>query len=291
VTLPEPIVVLGGSGLLGEALLAELRDRGRASHAPGREELDLEDDRSIEAWIEGRRVAAVINAAAYTDVTRAELPSEHDSVFRLNRDAPATLARVCHRLGVPMVFVSTDFVFDGAVRRPYTEDQTAAPLQVYGRSKLEGEQVVREAHAEALVVRTSTLYGPGRRGRPHYVEAILEQAGHADRIEVVRTPVSSPTYTPDLARALIDLLEVGAVGLVHVVNSGACSRLELARETVRMAGAAERVAVRERPESRDGPRRPAYSVLDATRFVGLVGRPLRSWQDALAAYVGSRITG
>jgi dTDP-4-dehydrorhamnose reductase len=274
--------------LLGEALQAELARRGREAHAPGRDALDLMDDRSIEAWFEMAEVSAVINAAAYTDVTRAELPAQHEEVYRLNRDAPATLAACCRRRGIEIVFVSTDFVFDGARRQPYDEWHPPAPLQVYGASKLEGERAVLEAHPDALVVRTSTLYGPGRRGRPHYVDAILDQAARRDRIEVVRTPVSSPTYTPDLAHALIELLDVRARGLAHVVNDGACSRLELARETVCLAGAAGRVAVEERPESDEGPRRPAYSVLDATRYVELCGAALRSWQQALAAYVSTR---
>jgi len=283
-----PILVLGGSGLLGEALQAELARRGREAHAPGRDVLDLADDRSIEAWFESTEVSAVINAAAYTDVTRAELPEQRDEVFRLNRDAPATLAASCRRRGIELIFVSTDFVFDGTSRRPYDERHPPAPLQLYGASKLEGERAVLEAHPGALVVRTSTLYGPGRRGRPHYVDAILDQAARRDRIEVVRTPVSSPTYTPDLAHALIELLDVRASGVAHVVNDGACSRLELARETVRLAGAAGRVAVEERPGSPDGPRRPAYSVLDSTRYVELCGAALRSWQEALADYVSSR---
>jgi dTDP-4-dehydrorhamnose reductase len=283
-----PILVLGGSGLLGEALQAELARRGREAHAPGRTELDLTDDRSIETGLENSQASAVINAAAYTDVTRAELPAECEEVFRLNRDAPAIVAEICHRRGIALCFVSTDFVFDGTSRRPYDERHPPAPLQMYGASKLEGERAVLEANPGALVVRTSTLYGPGRRGRPHYVDAILDQVARRDRIEVVRTPVSSPTYTPDLAHALIELLDARASGVAHVVNDGACSRLELARETVRLAGAAGRVAVEERPGSPDGPRRPAYSVLDSTRYVELCGAALRSWQEALADYVSSR---
>lgn len=283
-----PILVLGGSGLLGEALQVELVRRGREVHAPGRDELDLADDRSIETWFENSSASAVINAAAYTDVTRAEISAEREEVFRLNRDAPATLAGICRRRGIDLIFVSTDFVFDGILGRPYDERHPPAPLQVYGRSKLEGERAVLETHPDALIVRTSTLYGPGRRGRPHYVDAILDQAARRDRIDVVRTPVSSPTYTPDLGRALVELLEVGASGLVHVVNDGACSRLELARETVRLAGAAGRVVVAERPESHEGPQRPAYSVLDGSRYLELCGSALRSWDQALADYVSSR---
>jgi dTDP-4-dehydrorhamnose reductase len=285
----DPILVIGGSGLLGESLQAALARHGRPFVAPGRHSLDLAQDGQIEACFDGSSFSAVFNVAAYTDVTRAELDSEREAVFRLNRDAPATVATACRRRKIDLVFVSTDFVFDGAARRPYDESRSPAPLQVYGRSKLEGERAVLEAHPGALIVRTSTLYGPGRRSRSHYVDAILNQVGQRDRIAVVRTPVSSPTYTPDLARALISLLDVGAAGIVHVVNDGACSRLELARETIRLAGAAERVEVVERAEGHEGPRRPAYSVLDAGRFASLCGAPLRSWERALADYVTSRV--
>jgi dTDP-4-dehydrorhamnose reductase len=282
-----PIGLLGGTGLLGEAVRARLSAIGRPCSSPTRAEVDLTAPSTVESWLDRCAPAAVIDAAAYTDVTRAEEPHERDAVFRLNRDTPAFLARACHRLGIPVVFVSTDFVFDGRSRRPYREDDEPAPLQVYGQSKLEGERMVREAHPEALVVRTSTLFGPGRRVRPHYVDAILGQARTRDRIEVVRTPVASPTYAPDLARAILALLDRRATGLVHVVNDGGCSRLRLARETVRLAGLSDRVTVAEREPSGGGPRRPAYAVLDSARFAAWTGARLRPWDAALAAYLGA----
>jgi len=203
----------------------------------------------------------------------------------LNRDAPRELARACRRLGLPFIHVSTDYVFDGESTRPYREDDAAAPLQVYGESKLEGEHAVVRAHRQALVVRTSTLYGPGPRERPHYVDAILRQAREKRRIEVVRLPVSSPTHAPDLAWGIVELLVREASGLVHVVNEGGCSRLELATETVRMAGLSDAVEVRERPEPAGGLLRPAYSVLDTSRFHELTGRSMHPWQEALQTYI------
>jgi len=289
-TEPRPILVLGGSGLLGQAIQAALLQRGRAFVAPARSALDVTDHGAVARWLDRERPVAVINVAAYSDVALAERPDQRAEAFRLNRDAPAALAEICRRLDLVLVFLSTDFVFDGRLERPYREQDEPAPLQVYGLSKLEGERAVREAHSRLLIVRTSTLFGPGRRRRPHYVDAILDQARQGTAIEVVRKPVSSPTYTPDLAVALLDLLEREVCGTVHVVNAGQCSRLELACETVRLAGAGERVAVTERPESPDGPPRPAYSVLDTSYFAGLTGQPLRRWNEALADYVeeGSR---
>jgi len=279
------VLVLGGSGLLGEALVRELQARGASFRAPRRGEFDLFETERIGENVDRIRPAAVINAAAFTDVARAERPEERRAVDALNRDAPAALAEHCSRRGLPLVHVSTDYVFDGAARRPYRENDPVRPLQVYGRSKLAGEIAVSEVLAAAVVVRTSTLYGPGRRRRPHYVDAVLRQARETGRLRVVRRPVSSPTYAPDLAAAILELLDRGARGLFHVVNGGACSRLELAREAVRLAGLGDRVEIGERPEETGGLARPTYSVLDASRFAEFGGTPVRSWNAALRAYL------
>jgi len=282
----DGVVVLGASGMLGTALVRELASRGWAHVAAGRDRLDLEGDR-IEPTLAALSPTAVINAAAYTDVVRAEQEGESRRVARLNRDAPGQLARACRALGVPLLHVSTDFVFDGRKAAAYLETDAVGPLQVYGRSKLEGERRVLAGHDGALIVRTSTLYGPGRADRPHYVDAILRQARRCDRLDVVRLPVSSPTYTIDLARGVIDLLDTSATGIVHLVNRGGCSRLDLAREIVRLAGLDDSVEVRERPQPAGPPARPPFSVLDTTRFAELTGREPRTWQEALADYLGT----
>jgi dTDP-4-dehydrorhamnose reductase len=202
---------------------------------------------------------------------------------------PGALAACCRRLGLPFVHVSTDYVFDGAKSTPYLEHDDVAPLQVYGQSKLDGERFVLERHPDALIVRTSTLFGAGRVARPHYVSAILRQAREGRRIEVVKPPIASPTYSIDLANAIVDLLRCGASGIVHGSNRGGCSRLDLAREIVRLAAGTgvRRVEVHERSAVAGPPARPAYSVLDTTKFSELTGREMPSWQDGLARYLAS----
>jgi dTDP-4-dehydrorhamnose reductase len=263
-----------------------LRAQDAAHIAPSRDELDLADTAGLGRRLAALRPSAVINAAAYTDVARSEHPGEHETVFRLNRDGPQALARACSRAGLPLIHVSTDYVFDGRATAPYRETDPTAPLQVYGRSKLEGEQAVRGEHPAALIARVSTLFGPGRRARPHYVDAVLRQAERSDRLEVVRLPVSSPSYAPDLAEALLKLLRVGASGVVHVVNDGQCSRLELARETIRLADPGRRIEVRERLAPADALERPDFSVLDTSLLAALIGARLRPWREALREYVG-----
>ena len=283
----SPIVVLGASGMLGSALTRDLAARGVHHAAPTSRELDLSGT-GVGHALEALRPAAVINAAAFTDVAKAERAEVRAGVFRINRDAPAEVAGLCRRLGIPLIHVSTDYVFDGKAVEPYREDAPTSPTQVYGLSKLEGELAVRSAHPDALIARTSTLFGSGARKRPHYVDAILRQAKTRATLEVVRLPVSSPTYADDLAGALVDLLEAAPSGIVHTVNDGACSRLELARETIRLAGLADAAEVIERPEDSSSFERPAYSALDISYLAGLIGRRLRRWDEALAAYVASQ---
>jgi dTDP-4-dehydrorhamnose reductase len=284
------ICVLGGTGLLGRAVTAELTRRGRPFTAPTRGELDLSQGPATVARLEALGPAAIVNLAGFTDVGAAERPENKTAAVALNAELPGVLAAACARLAIPFVHVSTDYVFDGARKVPYLEDDPVNPTQVYGATKLDGETAAIAENARVLIVRVSTLYGPGRPQRPAYVDAILSQARAraaegGGAIEVVEPPVSSPTYAPDVAPALIDVMDRGTTGIVHVVNDGAASRLELATATVALAGLAGSVAVRVRPEPPGGLQRPAYSVLDTTKLHGLIGRKLPPWKDALGRYV------
>jgi dTDP-4-dehydrorhamnose reductase len=280
----ERIVVIGASGMLGAAVVREIGARGLHACSPGRDGLDLARG-GIEASLRRLGPAAVINTAAYTDVARAELAAEQGTLERLNCDAPGELAAACRTLAVPLIHVSTDYVFDGRKTTPYRESDPVAPLQAYGRSKLEGERRVLAGYPDALVVRTSTLYGPGRAERPHYVGAILDRARRGEPLRLVRLPVSSPSYAVDVAAGMLDLLAAGAGGIVHVVNAGGCSRIDLARAAIRLAGLEAVVPLSEIPAADAPPERPAYSVLDTARYSELTGRRIRGWREALADYV------
>ena len=282
---PENIVVIGAAGMLGCSLVGCLERQGTRHTPVTRRELDLARLDSIEPVLQGLGPSAVINASGFNDVNGAELPERRAEVFRINRDAPLALAGACHRIGVPLVHVSTDYVFDGRSGRPYREDDPTGPLQVYGESKLEGERAILGELPGALVARTSTLFGPGRRARPHFVDAVLSHGRDQGVVEVVEPPVSSPTYTLDLAGALLDLIRDGAGGVVHVVNDGQCSRRELARACLEESGLADRVELRVRAGTAGEAKRPAYSALDTARLHDLTGRRLRPWRDALRDYL------
>lgn len=285
----EGLLLLGRTGQLGEALAARLVKIGREFHSPSRTELDLQNTEGIARALDDLAPGAVLNAAAFTDVSGAELPANRDLAFRLNRDAPAALARACRKRRIPLVHVSTDYVFDGTSPRPYREEDPTRPLQIYGLSKREGEREVLSLDPGALVVRTSTLFGPAPRQRLNYVDAILEQARRQPVVSVVEPPVSSPTFAPDLADAILRLFDAGSTGLVHAANDGPCSRLELARAVVEEAGLAGAVEVRVRPAPPSDLPRPAYSVLDTQHLASLLGGALRPWREALAEHVRAKL--
>jgi len=284
------ILLLGGTGLLGRAVAAELTRRRRAFAAPARNEFDLQDVAAIPARLEALHPAAVLNTSGFTDVAAAERPENNEAATLLNADVPAALAAACERFAIPFVHVSTDYVFDGAKAAPYREGDPVHPLQHYGATKLEGERAAIANAPRVLILRVSTLYGPDRAHRPAYVDAILAQArayaaAGGGALSVVERPVSSPTYAPDVAPVLLDLLDRGASGIVHTVNDGAASRLELARATVALAGLSYRVEVGVRPEPPNTLARPAYSVLDTAKLMTLLGRKLPAWEDGLARYL------
>lgn len=277
-------LILGGSGQLGTALVEALSSEGVEVVAPGRSELDLLGA-DLEQAVHHLQPTTIINASAYNRVDDAELAQEQETLFALNRELPRRLALLARDVGIPFVHVSTDYVFDGNSHRPYTEADSPAPLQRYGQSKYEGELAVSQAYPEALVVRTSTVFGRSRRGGSNYVAAILAQARAGKPIIVVEPPVASPTWAVDLADAIRRLLEVRAGGLVHVANAGFCSRLELARRTAAAAGLHLNIGVREAVAGLAA--RPAYSALAIGRYRELTGAEMPGWEQAVASYVAT----
>jgi dTDP-4-dehydrorhamnose reductase len=223
----------------------------------------------------------VINCAGYTAVDQAE--AEPELAWAVNAEGAEAVARACAQAGAHLVHLSTDYVFDGRGRRPYREDDPPAPLSAYGRSKLAGEERVRRVLPGALIVRSAWLFGPGR---ADFVDKVLARARQGRRVRVVADQVGSPTYTVDLARALVELGRRRVGGVLHVVNAGQASRYELARQAVRLAGL--EVELVEPVSSREyvlPAARPAYSVLDSRRAARLLGGPLPTWLDALRRHL------
>lgn len=273
--------VAGSEGQLGRALVERLS--GRIAWAGGRAALDVRDAAAVRARVFAARPDVVLNATAYNNVDGAE--SDREQAFAVNEGGAKNLARAAAEAGAVMVHVSTNYVFDGAAARPYTEDDPVNPLSVYGRSKRAGEVAVVEAGGPHLVVRTSALFGHGgnRAKGGSFVDRVLERARAGTPLRIVDDQHVSTTYAPDLADAILALVGAGARGVFHVVNEGECTWHALAVEALRQAGIAAEVAATTTGALGAPARRPLYSVLSTARYRALGLPPLRHWRDALAA--------
>ncbi|MDA8959758.1 dTDP-4-dehydrorhamnose reductase [bacterium] len=289
---PRRVLVTGGAGMLGSQVLLAVPDDIEAlgtdmREAPGVDVpgVDLTDAAQVEAlFVELAPIDGVIHTAAYTAVDRAE--EESELAHSINGDACGVLARAAARAGIPMVLVSTDFVFDGQAETPYPEEAPTSPQSVYGATKLAGEAQALAAHpAGAKVVRTQWLYGPRGSHFPHTMQRLAKER---DRLKVVSDQIGSPTSTLELAPALWDVLISGEPGIWHAACSGECSWFDLAVATIE-ASEIEGVEV-EPCSTEEFPRpaaRPAYSALDCSKLEGLRGKPMAPWRDALLTYLGS----
>lgn len=283
--MPEHVLIAGSGGMLGTALQHVAALRGVEIAAPTEAELDITDARAVRACVGAfaRRAPGglFVNAAAYTDVERAEDDSER--AFLVNGTAPGSLAEAAVEAGLRFVHVSTDFVFDGVKDGAYAEDDVTNPLSVYGASKLAGELAVRHADPSALVVRTAWVFGPAGENFP---VKVLRAARTRPALQVVTGERGSPTYTLDLAAGILDLVDAGAEGLFHLTGSGSCTRYELAVEVLRLAGIGTPVEPAGPGEFPTKASRPANSVLDCSKAAAM-GVRMPEWHDALARFVAS----
>jgi dTDP-4-dehydrorhamnose reductase len=246
----------------------------------GSADADVTDAAAVEAAVTGAAPEMVLNCAAFTDVDGAEAAAEQ--AIRVNGDGAGNVASAAARAGAAVLYVSSDYVFDGRKREPYVESDEPGPLSAYGRSKLEGEVATAEANPRHFVVRTSWLYGAGGENFP---ETMLRLARQRGELRVVDDQVSSPTWTGHLAEGLLRLAQSQAYGVHHMAAGGEGSRFDLARETLDRAGVDARV---EPCNTADLPRpaaRPAYSVLASERPDAI---RLPPWREGLDAYLAAR---
>ena len=246
-------------------------------------EVDIAREDAVRDTVEAFHPDLIVNAAAYTDVERAE--TERDAAFRVNETGAACVARAAAQAGIPIVYYSTDYVFDGAKRTPYDPEDAPAPLCVYAQSKEAGERATRAATPQHWIIRTAWLYGLGGN---HFVEKILRAAAARPILRVVEDEVGSPTFVDDLVEATAVLCGTGPYGVFHAVNSGACSRWEFAKAIVELAGLATTVESCASSEFPTVARRPSYSVLSNAKLEADTGHRMRPWRDALEDYLKRR---
>ncbi len=249
---------------------------------------DILNIAQIETLVSSSRPDVIIHTAAYTDVDRAE--SDEAGALRLNEIGTKNVALVAKKYQAKIVYISTDYVFDGTQDSPYTEDALPNPIGVYGKTKLRGEQQILNlwehescsAGPDFLIVRIAWLYGIHGK---NFVSAILQRAQQQDTLRVVNDQVGSPTYTRDVADAILALLSHHARGILHVTNSGRCSWFDFAKAILESANLSHVIVEPiSTVELRRPAPRPAFSVLDTSKFTVTTGQTLRHWKEGLAAY-------
>lgn len=277
------VLVLGAKGMAGSALMGVL-----SSHFEliglGHEELDITTEIETLRTVQDIRPSIVIHAAGYTDVDGCE--TNPDRAFSVNSQGTLHVARACRQTGASLVYISTDYVFDGKGSRPYREEEPVNPISIYGKSKLEGERHVQTLLNEFTIVRTQWLFGKGGK---NFVTTVLSLAREGNPLTIVRDQIGSPTYVVDLSWAIFRLLENGSHGVFHVANSSSCSWYDFAQEIVRTAEISdiEIIPVDGAFLGRPAPR-PNYSVLNCERLTLETGLTMRPWQQALREFVKGR---
>ena len=274
------ITIFGASGLLGKALLHEWN--GDAVTGLSSRDADIRDAERVQQVLEETRPEWIVLAAAYTDVDGCE--GNPEPAFAVNRDGAVKVATAAKRFGARLVFLSSDYVFDGKKTTPYETGDTRNPQSVYGRTKAEAEIKLLELMPDCCIARTSWLFGTGGKCFP---DTILRLAANRPALAVVNDQRGCPTYAVDLARAIVQLCRDDARGIVHVTNAGDCTWFEFAQEIVRSAGLTTTVRpVNSQQMARPAPR-PAYSVLSPARLQFL-GIKMPSWHNALSRYLEER---
>lgn len=283
--MPGLWMVTGARGMLGRDLTDALAEAGVKAVGLGSGDIDIRSANSVRDALNDLRPALVINAAAFTNVDGAE--SQQEEAFAVNALGPENLALACKEIRAKLVHISTDYVFDGSKTTAYDVDDPLAPLGAYGRSKAAGEEAVRKLLPDGhCVVRTQWLFGLNGK---NFVETMLALAQTNPELRVVNDQHGSPTYTHDLARALVKLCQRDCLGTYHVTNSGETTWFHFARLILDLAGMGHvstlPVSTSEFP--RPAPR-PGHAVLSNARFIKDVGMSLRPWQEALADYMRLR---
>src|SRR5246127_3211892 len=273
-------MIIGGTGLLGKALVREWS--GDEVLALGSRDVDIRDRKHVQEVVGEKRPRWIVLAAAYTDVDGCE--SDPRRAFEVNRDGAANVAEAAKTFGAKLLFLSSDYVFDGKKGSPYETEDPRNPQGVYGRSKAEAEVRLLEVLPEVCIARTSWLFGTGGKSFP---DTILKLAASRPGLDVGNDQRGCPTYTVDLARGIIGLCRKDATGIVHVTNSGDCTWFEFACEIVKSLGLETEVRpVSSQQMARPAPR-PAYSVLAATSL-RRYGIEMPSWNDGLRRYLEER---
>jgi dTDP-4-dehydrorhamnose reductase len=271
------VLLIGANGMLGKDLVREWT--GDELIPATSRDADIRKRQEVERLVAATRPEWIILTAAFTDVDGSERDPE--AAFAVNAQGTENVAQVAQQYGAKVIYISTDYVFDGAGTRPYEPEDPIAPINVYGESKAGGEKAIRENVSHWCIVRTSWLFGASGSSFP---EKILKATETRPELAVVSDQVGSPTFTRDLAEAIRKLVHADARGFVNVTNAGTCSWFEFAQEILRLAGKSNPIKAIDTVQAARAAKRPAYSVLSPAALHRL-GISLRDWRETIPPYL------
>lgn len=274
------VLVTGAAGQLGHDVMDELKKRSHEGIGVDVQEMDITDTEKVRQVITAADVDAVIHCAAYTAVDAAE--DNVELCRKINADGTEHIARVCRDLGLKMMYISTDYVFDGQGDRPWEPDDERNPLNVYGQTKYEGELAIEKNLDKYFIVRIAWVFGVNGK---NFIKTMLNLSKHHDKLTVVNDQTGSPTYTYDLARLLVDMIETDKYGRYHATNEGLCTWYEFACEIFQQAGIDIEVAPVSSDEYPAKAKRPENSRMSKEKLTQNGFERLPTWQDALARYL------
>lgn len=274
------VLVTGVKGQLGHDVMNELAKRGYEGIGVDVEEMDITDAAAVERVMREAHADKVVHCAAWTAVDAAE--DQVDLCRKVNALGTENIAKMCRELDLPMIYLSTDYVFDGEGTRPWEPDDERHPLNVYGQTKYEGELAVEKYLEKYFIVRIAWVFGVNGK---NFIKTMLKLSETHDTLTVVDDQVGSPTYTYDLARLLADMLETEKYGRYHATNEGLCSWYEFAQEIFRQAGKNVTVLPVSSEEYPAKAKRPHNSRMNKDKLEEMGFERLPSWQDALSRYL------
>lgn len=275
-------LVTGVNGQLGYDIVKELEKRGHEAVGTDRSTMDITNQAQVEEVVKKEKVDGIFHCAAYTAVDKAE--DEIEQCRAVNATATAFLAKLCQELGIKMLYLSTDYVFDGEGTKPWdTKDKVIEPLNVYGQTKYEGEEAVKKYLEQYFIVRISWVFG---KNGNNFIKTMLRLGKERGAVSVVQDQVGSPTYTADLAVLLVDMMETEKYGIYHATNEGFCSWYEFACEIFKQAGMDEVVVTPvDSTQFKTKAKRPHNSRMNKEKLIENGFHRLPSWQDAVSRYL------
>lgn len=274
------VLVTGISGQLGHDVIIALNERGHKAIGVDRSEMDLTINSQIREFIQRHNPDAIIHCAAYTAVDNAE--DNEELCRQINATSVKEIAQLAKVLDIPMIYISTDYVFDGTKDGEYSEDNIPNPINVYGKTKLEGELYVQDILEKYYIVRISWVFGENGN---NFIDTMIRLSKDRKELNVIDDQIGSPTYTKDLAPLLVDMIESDKYGIYHVTNEGFCSWYEFAKEIFRIANIDINVNPIQASQYPTKATRPMNSKMNKEKLVNNRFRKLRNWKEAVKEYI------